>query len=165
MVKRRGQLKKWGRVVRDVQTRTFRRRHSWCSLVPQYCRAGIAEEAKLKLFFSYIRWISIRPRAKLDGRRTFLSKIETFTKTPFILSRDHFTEKKLFKLYKKLFSDFLSYIFSVSENTKIIHLIMMIWLLSFIVSSYKLASGPPKDPGGSKKILSKSRIWFIEFSP
>ena len=61
--------------------------------------------------------------------------------------------------------DFLSYIFSVSENTKIIHLIMMIWLLSFIVSSYKLASGPPKDPGGSKKILSKSRIWFIEFSP
>ena len=61
--------------------------------------------------------------------------------------------------------DFLSYIFSVSENTKIIHLIMMIWLLSFIVSSYKLALGPPKDPGGSKKILSKSRIWFIEFSP
>ena len=54
--------------------------------------------------------------------------------------------------------DFLSYIFSVSENTKIIHLIMMIWLLSFIVSNYKLASGPPKDPGGSKKILSKSRI-------
>ena len=55
-------------------------------------------------------------------------------------------------------ADFLSYIFSVSENTKIIHLIMMIWLLSFIVSNYKLASGPPKDPGGSKKILSKSRI-------
>ena len=54
--------------------------------------------------------------------------------------------------------DFLSYIFSVSENTKIIHLIMMIWLLSFIISSYKLASSPPKDPGGSKKILSKSRI-------
>ena len=105
LVKRREQLKKWGRVVRDVQTRTFRRRHSWCSLVPQYCRAGIAEEAKLKLFFSYIRWISIRPRAKLDGRRTFLSKIETFTKTPFILSRDHFTEKKLSKLYMKLFSD------------------------------------------------------------
>ena len=54
--------------------------------------------------------------------------------------------------------DFLSYIFSVSENTKIIHLIMMIWLFSFIISSYKLASSPPKDPGGSKKILSKSRI-------
>ena len=54
--------------------------------------------------------------------------------------------------------DFLSYIFSVSENTKIIHLIMMIWLFSFIISNYKLASGPPKDPGGSKKILSKSRI-------
>ena len=55
-------------------------------------------------------------------------------------------------------TDFLSYIFSVSGITKIIHLIMMIWLLSFIVSNYKLASGPPKDPGGSKKILSKSRI-------
>ena len=53
--------------------------------------------------------------------------------------------------------DFLSYIFSVSENTKIIHLIMMIWLFSFIISNYKLASGPPKDPGGSKKILSKSK--------
>ena len=39
--------------------------------------------------------------------------------------------------------DFLSYIFSVSENTKIIHLIMMIWLFSFIISNYKLASGPP----------------------
>ena len=47
--------------------------------------------------------------------------------------------------------DCLSYIFSVSENTKIIHLIMMIWL--FIVSNYKLASGPPKDPGGSKKMV------------
>ena len=53
--------------------------------------------------------------------------------------------------------DCLSYIFSVSENTKIIHLIMMIWLFSFIISNYKLASGPPKDPGGSKKILSKSK--------
>ena len=53
--------------------------------------------------------------------------------------------------------DFLSYIFSVSENTKIIHLIMMIWLFSFFISNYKLASGPPKDPGGSKKILSKSK--------
>ena len=54
--------------------------------------------------------------------------------------------------------DFLSYIFSVSENTKIIHLIMMIWLFSFTISSYKIVSSPPKDPGGSKKILSKSRI-------
>ena len=54
-------------------------------------------------------------------------------------------------------NDFLSYIFSVSENTKIIHLIMMIWLLSFIVSNYKLASGPPKDPGGVKNIFSKSK--------
>ena len=34
---------------------------------------------------------------------------------------------------------------------------MMIWLGSFIISNYKLASGPPKDPGGSKKILSKSK--------
>ena len=44
---------------------------------------------------------------------------------------------------------------------------MMIWLLSFIVSNYKLASGPPKDPGGSKKILSKSkdmihRIFYVK---
>jgi len=49
-------------------------------------------------------------------------------------------------------------IFSVyQKNTKIIHLIMMIWLVSFIISNYKLASGPPKDPGGSKKIFSKSK--------
>jgi len=49
-------------------------------------------------------------------------------------------------------------IFSVyQENTKTIHLIMMIWLVSFIISNYKLASGPPKDPGGSKKIFSKSK--------
>ena len=48
-------------------------------------------------------------------------------------------------------------IFSVYRNTKTIHLIMMIWLVSFIISNYKLASGPPKDPGGSKKILSKSK--------
>ena len=46
-----------------------------------------------------------------------------------------------FQTQKKI--DFLSYIFSVSENTKIIHLIMMIWLFSFIISNYKLASGPP----------------------
>ena len=52
--------------------------------------------------------------------------------------------------------DFLSYIFSVSENTKTIHLIMMIWLFSFTISSYKIVSSPPQDPGGSKKILSKS---------
>ena len=52
--------------------------------------------------------------------------------------------------------DFLSYIFSVSENTKTIHLIMMIWLFRFIISSYKIVSSPPQDPGGSKKILSKS---------
>ena len=56
-----------------------------------------------------------------------------------------------------LMRDFLSYIFSVSENTKIIHLIMMIWLFNFIISNYKLASGPPKDPGGVNKIFSKSK--------
>ena len=49
-------------------------------------------------------------------------------------------------------------IFSVyQKNTKTIHLIMMIWLVSFIISNYKLASGPPKDPGGVKKIFSKSK--------
>ena len=51
--------------------------------------------------------------------------------------------------------DFLSYIFNVSENTKIIHLIMVIWLSSFIMSSFKLASGPPQDPGGSKRDIFK----------
>ena len=55
--------------------------------------------------------------------------------------------------------DKISYrIFSLyQKNTKIIHLIMMIWLVSFNISNYKLASGPPKDPGGSKRILSKSK--------
>ena len=48
-------------------------------------------------------------------------------------------------------------IFSVYRNTKTIHLIMMIWLVSFIISNYKLASGPPKDPGGVKNIFSKSK--------
>ena len=49
-------------------------------------------------------------------------------------------------------------IFSMyQENTKTIHLIMMIWLVSFIKSNYKLASGPPKDPGGVKNIFSKSK--------
>ena len=33
---------------------------------------------------------------------------------------------------------------------------MMIWLFRFIISSYKIVSSPPQDPGGSKKILSKS---------
>ena len=51
--------------------------------------------------------------------------------------------------------DFLSYIFNVSENTEIIHLIKMIWLFSFIISSFKLASGPPNDPGGSKEDIFK----------
>ena len=51
--------------------------------------------------------------------------------------------------------DFLSYIFNVSENTKIIHLIQMIWLFGFIISSFKLASGPPNDPGGSKEDIFK----------
>ena len=48
--------------------------------------------------------------------------------------------------------------FQCIRNTKTIHLVMMIWLFRFTVSNYKLASSPPKNPGGSKKILSKSRI-------
>ena len=44
----------------------------------------------LKLFFLNIHWISIRPQAYLDGHRTFLSKIETFTEVPFIISRTFF---------------------------------------------------------------------------
>ena len=49
-------------------------------------------------------------------------------------------------------------IFSVyQENTKTIHLIMMIWLVNFIISNYKLASSPPKDPGGIKKIFSNQK--------
>ena len=65
--------------------------------------------------------------------------------------------------------DFLSYIFSVSENTKIIHLIMVIWLSSFVMSSFKLASGPPQDPGGSKRDIFKikemiHRIFSVKIS-
>jgi len=52
-------------------------------------------------------------------------------------------------------TDFLSYIFNVSENTEIIHLMKMIWLFSFIISSFKSASGPPNDPGGSKEDIFK----------
>ena len=49
-------------------------------------------------------------------------------------------------------------IFSLyQENTKTIHLIMMIWLVNFIVSNHKLASSPPKDPGGIKKIFSDQK--------
>ena len=49
-------------------------------------------------------------------------------------------------------------IFSLyQENTKTIHLIMMIWLVNFIVSNYKLASSPPKDPGGIKNIFSNQK--------
>ena len=48
-------------------------------------------------------------------------------------------------------------IFSLYRNTKTIHSIMMIWLDNFIESNYKLASGPPKDPGGEKNIFSKSK--------
>ena len=48
-------------------------------------------------------------------------------------------------------------IFSLYRNTKTIHSIMMIWLVNFIVSNYKLASGPPKVPGGVKNIFSKSK--------
>ena len=48
-------------------------------------------------------------------------------------------------------------IFSLYRNTKTIHSIMMIWQNNFIESNYKLASGPPKDPGGVKNIFSKSK--------
>ena len=48
-------------------------------------------------------------------------------------------------------------IFSLYRNTKTIHSIMMIWQNNFIESNYKLASGPPKDPGGVKNIFSRSR--------
>ena len=49
-------------------------------------------------------------------------------------------------------------IFSLyQENTKTIHLIMMIWLVNFIISNYKLASSPPKDPGGIKNIFSNQK--------
>ena len=57
--------------------------------------------------------------------------------------------------FRPIIIDFLSYIFNVSENTEIIHLIEMIWLFSFIISSFKLASGPPNDPGGSKEDIFK----------
>ena len=73
------------------------------------------------------------------------------------LSKDSSAEKVT---DKQSIHDTIAYrIFSLyQENTKTIHLIMMILLVNFIISNYKLASGPPKDPGGSKKILSKSRI-------
>ena len=49
-------------------------------------------------------------------------------------------------------------IFALYRDTKIIHSIMMIWLVIFIISNYSLASSPPKDPGGVKKnIFSESR--------
>ena len=67
------------------------------------------------------------------------------------ISRSKFYSLKI--KFKNL--DFLSYIFNVSENTEIIHLIKMIWLFSFIISSFKLASGPPNDPGGSKEDIFK----------
>ena len=57
-----------------------------------------------------------------------------------------------------VFNDLIAYsIFSLYRNTKTIHSIMMIWLDNFIESNYKLASGPPKDPGGVKNIFSRSR--------
>ena len=46
-------------------------------------------------------------------------------------------------------------IFALYRNTKTIHSIMMIWLVIFIISNYKLASGPQKDPGGVKKHIFK----------
>ena len=67
------------------------------------------------------------------------------------ISRSKFYSLKI--KFKNL--DFLSYIFNVSENTEIIHLMKMIWLFSFIISSFKSASGPPNDPGGSKEDIFK----------
>ena len=60
-------------------------------------------------------------------------------------------------LMKRMFLMIAYSIFSLYRNTKTIHSIMMIWLVNFIVSNYKLASGPPKDPGGVKNIFSKSK--------
>ena len=34
---------------------------------------------------------------------------------------------------------------------------MIIWLVNFIISNYKLESSPPKDPGGIKNIFSNQR--------
>jgi len=53
--------------------------------------------------------------------------------------------------------DFLTYIFNVSENTVIIHLIMVIWLSNFTMSSFKLAPGPPQILEEVKRIFSKSK--------
>ena len=46
---------------------------------------------------------------------------------------------------------------------------MVIWLSSFIMSSFKLASGPPQDPGGSKRDIFKikemiHRIFSVKIS-
>ena len=77
--------------------------------------------------------------------------------TPLLSQVPRKLKFKLFHSEETLtnFPDFLSYIFNVSENTEIIHLIKMIWLFSFIISSFKSASGPPKDPGGSKEDIFK----------
>ena len=53
--------------------------------------------------------------------------------------------------------DFLTYIFNVSENTVIIHLIMVIWLSNFTMSSFKLVPGPPQSLEEVKRIFSKSK--------
>merc|ERR1712148_87964 len=67
--------------------------------------------------------------------------------------------------------DKVSYrIFSMyQKNTKIIHLIMVIWLSIFIMSSFKIASGPPQDPGGSNRDIFKikemiHRIFSVKIS-
>ena len=75
-----------GNEPRDAQTRTFGRRRPWWP--PKHNIAGSGKI--LKLFFLNIHWISIRPQAYLDGHRTFLSKIETFTEVPFIISSTFF---------------------------------------------------------------------------
>ena len=80
-----------------------------------------------------------------------LLNLPALEKTP----RGTLASKADYLRFLRGYVDFLSYIFNVSENTVIIHLIMVIWLSSFIMSSFKLASGPPQDPGGSKRDIFK----------
>ena len=76
---------------------------------------------------------------------------------------DSLTYRLIYSLYFAQFDSayLIAYrIFSLyQENTKTIHLIMMIWLrlVNFIISNYKLASSPPKDPGGIKNIFSNQK--------
>merc|ERR1712122_362697 len=47
------------------------------------------------------------------------------------------------------------------EIQRIIHSIMMIWLVIFNISNYSLASSPPKDPGGVKKTYFQNQRTLI----